>query len=270
MSMSLKTAELQDTGGHGQPHASQRLNMQYENMDQQNECYLVGMWSFLVTEVMFFGALFLVYSLYRTMYFDTYLDASKYMNVWFGGVNTVILLFSSWTMVMAVDSAQKAQRNKVINFLGITVVCAFLFLGIKSFEYSEKFEERLFPSRVITGKDFDYAYATQSRFAHHGRGIYGDGKLHPTELADGKPALIADTNPTAGFNQNVAAAKPGEFYIARPTGEALTARRFNDHARIFFSIYFAMTGLHAIHVIIGIALLVYFMHLYQKKTCVCG
>jgi cytochrome c oxidase subunit III len=273
--MSLKTAELKSTGGHGSDHANQRLNMQYENIDQQNECYLVGMWSFLVTEVMFFGALFLVYSLYRTMYFTTYMDASKYMNVWYGGINTVILLFSSWTMVMAVDSAQKAQRNKVLGFLGITVLCAFAFLGIKSVEYKEKFEERLFPSRVITGEDFDYAYATQKRFHHHisekdpeGRGEYKN-KLHPTELEDGKAALKADTTPTVGFNTSVAPGKPGDFYIATPTGEALTARRFNDHARIFFSIYFAMTGLHAIHVIIGIALLLYFMHLYHvKRVCV--
>jgi cytochrome c oxidase subunit III len=252
--MSLKTADLKSAGGHGETHAHQRLNMQYENIDQQNECYMVGMWSFLVTEV---------------MYFETYLDATKYMNIWFGGVNTVILLFSSWTMVMAVDSAQKAQPKKVIGFLGVTVVCAFAFLGIKSVEYAEKFEERLFPSRAITGKDFDYAYATQARFHHQGRDVYVNGKLHPTEVEDGKPAIIADTNPVVGFNSSVAAAKPGEFYVATPSGEALRARRFNDHARIFFSIYFAMTGLHAIHVIIGIILLGYLMHLYHmKRKCV--
>jgi cytochrome c oxidase subunit III len=267
--MSLKTADLKSAGGHGETHAHQRLNMQYENIDQQNECYMVGMWSFLVTEVMFFGALFLVYALYRTMYFETYLDATKYMNIWAGGINTVILLLSSWTMVMAVDSAQKAKRSRTVGFLFVTIGCAVAFLGIKSGEYSEKFEERLFPSRSITGKDFDYAYATQARFHHQGRDIYVDGKLHPTEVEDGKPALIADTNPIVGFNQNVAAAKPGEFYVTKVSGEALRARRFNDHARIFFSIYFAMTGLHAVHVIIGIILLGYLIHLYwMKRKCV--
>jgi cytochrome c oxidase subunit III len=273
--MSLKTADLKSAGGHGETHAHQRLNMQYENIDQQNECYMVGMWSFLVTEVMFFGALFLVYALYRTMYFETYLDATKYMNVVMGGGNTVVLLISSLSMVLAVDAAQKAQPKRVIKNLGITILCACIFLVVKGFEYKDKFDERLFPSRAITGKDFDYAYATQARFHHEvstedptGRGEYKD-KPHPTEVEDGKPAIIADTNPVVGFNSSVAAAKPGEFYVARSSGEALRARRFNDHARIFFSIYFSMTGLHAVHVIIGIILLGYLIHLYaMKRKCV--
>ena len=100
--MSLRTLEAQGADGHEEEHAHQTVSMQYENIEQQNETYIVGMWSFLVTEIMFFGALFLIYSLYRVMFFNTYLEAHQFLNVTWGTVNTTVLLLSSWSMVMAV------------------------------------------------------------------------------------------------------------------------------------------------------------------------
>ena len=159
---------------------------QFENMEQQNEIYLVGMWTFLVTEVMFFGAMFLAYTIYRHANPAVFIDAGhRYLNVKLGGTNTVILLTSSFTMALAVYHAQKGNRIFQVLFLLATVALSFGFLGVKAIEwYAEIVTEHHLP-----GPGFRYESLT-----------------------------------------HVDAAK----------------------AQLFFCLYFAMTGLHAIHVIIGI------------------
>lgn len=157
--------------------------VQYEDIEQQNESYIVGMWTFLVTEVMFFGVLFLCYALYRWKFQQAFYVAHEHLNVWFGGINTVILLTSSFTMAMAVYHAQKRNRVLQLVFLGLTLACAFGFLGVKTIEWSEKFELGLVPGVGFKWED-----------------------------------------PTVNAYQ----------------------------AQLFFFLYFAMTGLHAIHVIVGI------------------
>jgi len=107
--MSLRS--LENAPAPSRPHtgAVQRLSEQYEDIDQQNESYMVGMWSFLVTEIMFFGALFLAYSVYRVLYYQAYLDAHHFLQVFWGGMNTFILLSSSFSMVLAVNAAQQGK-----------------------------------------------------------------------------------------------------------------------------------------------------------------
>ena len=181
-------AAIADAHGHGHDEA---LHHQFEDMDQQNEAYLVGMWTFLVTEVMFFGTLFIIYTLYRSMYqMDWYL-AHEALNIPMGGVNTIILLISSFTVAVAVRSAQRRERNLVLWNLGITLVCAFAFLGIKGVEYMEKFQHNLYP-----GPEF-------------GR--------HPEHLHGAAP----------------------------------------NFAQLYYGLYFGMTGLHAVHVIVGIIVIAY-------------
>src|SRR5438034_2245548 len=87
----------------------QTVSHQFEDIDQQNECYIVGMWTFLVTEIMFFGALFLAYSVYRVLYTSAYLEAHHFLNVPLGTLNTFVLLFSSFSMALAVKAAQDAK-----------------------------------------------------------------------------------------------------------------------------------------------------------------
>lgn len=173
---------------HGQ-EAHNPVHHQFEDFEQQTEAYIVGMWSFLVQEIMFFGGLFLVYVLYRSRYPMVWEQAHEELNVTLGAVNTCFLLFSSFTMVLAVHFAQKKNRMMVLANLGATIGCAFVFLGVKSIEYSEKFAHHLFPG------------------AH----------FHP------EPEHLHGANPNA--------------------------------AQLFYSLYFAMTGLHAIHIIIGILIL---------------
>jgi cytochrome c oxidase subunit 3 len=173
------------------------VHHQFEDIDQQNEAYIVGMWTFLVTEIMFFGALFLIYTLYRWTYAQDFYLAHKSLNIPLGLLNTGVLLFSSFTVALAVHFAQLRNRKMVLATLGATLGCAFGFLVIKGIEYSSKFAEGKVPGANFTS-DVE--------------------KLH-------------------GANAN--------------------------HAQLFYGLYFSMTGLHAIHVIIGIAVIGVLAALWQ-------
>lgn len=230
-------------------HAIQPLGIQFEDLDQQNESYLVGMWTFLVTEVMFFGALFLCYSVYRVMYPEVYLDAHVFLDPVLGGINTLVLLFSSVAMALAVHAAQRGWRIKLINWLGVVVICSFIFLGIKTVEYSKKFNERLFP-----GPTFDYAYAKSKH--HGGGGDHGAGAAtghSATEPATAGPEIGERSGSVyAAPNAVRGIADTNSVFADARARRASSETRLNQHAQLFFSIYFAMTGLHAVHIIIGI------------------
>ena len=144
------------------------------------------MWTFLVTEVMFFGGLFGGYTVYRSLYPEAFAEASRLLDYRLGAINTAVLICSSLSMVLAVRAAQLSQRRSLIVYLIMTIILGSVFLGNKVIEYSHKFHEHLVP-----GPHF------------------------------GPKAALADP----------------------------------QHAQLFFSFYFAMTGLHALHMIIGIAIL---------------
>lgn len=189
---------------HGHGH-NEALHHQFENIDQQNESYIVGMWAFLVTEVMFFGALFLTFTLGRWQYQTDWFLAHTALKVEPGAVNTTILLASSFFVVMAVQGAQLHKRNQVLFFLGLTQLCAAAFLAIKwIFEWTVKFQHGLYPG-VGFGLD-----------PHTGK-----------------------------LSEHLAGANP-------------------NHAQLFFGLYFGMTGLHAVHVIVGMILIGALMWLWYK------
>src|SRR5215468_240183 len=121
----------------------------FVSMEQQKEAGMIGMWIFLVTEVMFFGGLFLAYTIYRTTYPEGFLYGSHLLNVTLGGTNTVVLIVSSLTMAMAVYYSQKGERKKLVGFLAITLVLGLVFLGIKYVEYSTKIQHHLFPAASL-------------------------------------------------------------------------------------------------------------------------
>lgn len=160
----------------------------FEDMDQQREASTLGMWAFLVTEVLFFGGLFAGYTIYRYHFPEAFAEGSHHLDITLGTVNTAVLILSSLTMAMAVYSAQTSRNKSLIVFIISTMVLGLVFLGIKAVEYSHKYHEHLFP-----GMHFQYA-----------------GPL------------------------------------ARPV-------------EIFFSFYFSMTGMHALHMVIGVGLLSYLL-----------
>lgn len=212
-------ASIAHDHGHGHAEEDHLLYHQFENIDQQNESYIVGMWAFLVTEIMFFGALFLMYTIYRMNYQNDFYGAHHELSQglddpifggltravglerfpWWGAINTTILLLSSFTMVLAVRGAQLRQKGTVLKYLGLTNFFAAAFLVIKfTFEWPPKFQHGLVPG---------------PNFSPHAEYLHG------------------------------ASSRASE---------------------IFYSLYFAMTGLHAIHIIAGIGVIGALMFLWKK------
>src|SRR5690242_5654523 len=129
------------TSGSGGVHAEvpvgththhPRLQHHFDTLEQQQHAATLGMWVFLMTEVLFFGGLFLAYTLYRMWYPDMFLQAHKHLNIPLGAANTIVLIGSSLTMAMAVRSAQLGERGKLVVFLILTMILGAGFLGIKA------------------------------------------------------------------------------------------------------------------------------------------
>ena len=114
------------------------LQHHFADVHQQEESAKLGMWLFLLTEVLLFGGLFCFYAIYRSWNPDMFHNAHAYLDVWMGATNTVVLIVSSLTMALAIRSMQLGKRKLTIWFLTGTVLLACAFMVIKYFEYSHK------------------------------------------------------------------------------------------------------------------------------------
>lgn len=122
-----------------------KLQEHFYTMDQQLEASTLGMWVFLVTEVMFFGGLFMAYIVYRHMYPHAWVAASHELNWQLGGLNTMVLIFSSLTMALAVRAAMLGNKSQQVINIALTMILGSVFLVVKFFEYKAKFEHHLVP-----------------------------------------------------------------------------------------------------------------------------
>jgi len=161
---------------------------QFEDATQQYETATLGMWAFLITEIMFFGGLFAGFFVYILAHAQAFAEGSRHLDLTLGTINTVVLLGSSLTMALAVRSAQEGNRNGQMLFLVLTILLGLAFLGIKGVEYAHKFEQHLVPGP--------------------------------------------------------------QFRLEGPHAQS---------AQLFFSFYFAMTGVHALHMVIGVGLLAWLL-----------
>jgi cytochrome c oxidase subunit III len=180
----------------GEVHAgahSVALAHHFTDLEQQREATTLGMWVFLVTEVMFFGGLFCAYAVYRGLYPDAFARASHHLDVQLGAINTAVLIGSSFTMVLAVHAASLRRRGAIKLWLCATIVLGAAFLGVKAFEYRDKWEHHLVP-----GPHFRF------------------------EGAEG------------------------------------------GNEQLFYALYFAMTGLHALHMVIGMVALAWLAVLARR------
>jgi len=114
-------------------------------MEQQRDASSLGMWVFLVTEILFFGGLFLAYTVYRSRYPLAFAEASRHLDITLGTFNTAVLIISSLTMALAVYSAALGRRKAIILFLLATMALGGTFLGVKAVEYTHKFHDHLVP-----------------------------------------------------------------------------------------------------------------------------
>src|SRR6266702_4119957 len=125
------------------PLAEQRtaLAHQFDDLGQQSEASSLGMWAFLLTEIMFFGGLFAGYTVYRTAYHAGFVAGSQHLDVLLGTLNTAVLISSSLTMALSVHAAQVGHPQLLMRFLLLTMLLGLVFLGIKGYEYWHKYNE---------------------------------------------------------------------------------------------------------------------------------
>jgi cytochrome c oxidase subunit 3 len=165
-----------------------------EHVHYDAEASKIGMWLFIFTELLLFGGLFIIYSIYRFLNPEAFQMAAGELNTFVGALNTVLLLISSMTIAMSTTTLQLKKKGATLGLLVVTCVIGIVFLVNKYFEWSVKFEHGIWP---------------------------------------GSEHLLSD------FSQ----------------GEIL-----------FFGLYFIMTGLHALHIIIGLVIIVVAMRRVQKGT----
>ena len=164
--------------------ADARLQHHFADSGQQFDAAVLGTWVFLVTEIMFFGGMFLAYILYRSWYPEAFAAGSHHLDIRLGAFNTAVLIASSYTVVLGVRAAQQGRQAVLLRWLLATIGLGLVFLVVKAFEYHEKWVHHLFP----------------------GPSFHWDGPGDP------------------------------------------------KHVELFFSVYFAMTGVHALHMLIGAGL----------------
>ena len=126
------------------------LQHHFADMEQQRESAKLGMWLFLLTEVLLFGGLFCAYAIYRAWHPEMFSNAHQLLNVWLGGINTVVLITSSVTMALSIRSLQLNQKKQAIWYIYTTIALAGVFLVIKYFEYSHKIHLGQLPGKFYT------------------------------------------------------------------------------------------------------------------------
>ena len=142
-------------GGAAPPSAEHALQHHFADLDQQRESATLGMWIFLLTEVMFFGGMFTIYLIYRVAHAQAFEQASEHMTFWAGTVNTAVLICSSLFVVLAVHAVQMGHRKRVALLLMAAVLLGLVFLGIKGVEYHDHWVHHNVPGRsfVFEGAD---------------------------------------------------------------------------------------------------------------------
>ena len=141
----MSDAKVEHAGESHAPHHP-RLQHHFDDMAQQAEASTLGMWVFLVTEIMFFGGLFMAYLVYRTQSPLGFMEASHHLNVTWGAVNTIVLIVSSLTMALGVRAAQTSAPPKTqVGWIVLTMLLGTTFLGVKAIEYADKFKHHLVP-----------------------------------------------------------------------------------------------------------------------------
>jgi len=205
---------------HGHPDF---LQHHFDTPAQQYAAAKLGMWVFIATEILMFGGLFCAYAIWRGQDSAIFDQAHHFLNKKLGASNTVVLLFSSLTAALAVRSAQLGKRNATSVYLVVTILCAFGFLVIKYFEYTHKFELGLLPGHCFGHPWFSGAI-------QGGQEVGSCLRIHADAPA-GNPEWVRAID------------ESGNLQVLPP------------RANMFFGIYFCMTGLHAIHVIVGMSIL---------------
>jgi cytochrome c oxidase subunit 3 len=327
----MAVAETADQHDHDHDHHDHGpfIAHHFDGPEQQFDSGKLGIWIFLVTEVLFFSGLFVAYTLYRLHHPEIFELAHHHLDKVLGCLNTIVLLFSSLTMALAVRSAQTGKNKNCELYLLITMVCATIFLGVKAVEYSHKWDLGIFPKSFFNYSEGHHATgflglspyliklsvipalllagfagwsvigkltdkSSQSRFfmgmaivvAGYFAGVFG-GVVYQNAISSGhsshasvnhepmmlQAAMFDDADHGEDHEHG-----DGEEHSVGDHAEGEHAQ--GDHAAggmygeaeysmpksvgAFFSIYYCMTGLHAIHIIGGIIALAWIYYRSQQ------
>ncbi len=191
------------------------LRHHFADVEQQRNAASLGMWWFLGTEIMFFSGMFCGYLIYRRVYFPEFAVASRSLSLWIGTFNTTVLICSSLTVVMAVRAAQLGKRMLQVKMLLLTLLFGLAFLGIKGYEWREKYVEHHIPT-----------FADYNVIRGEGSLIKGDNaKFLGLDKLQGDPVKLRERE-----------------------------AEIQQRTKIFYSLYFALTGMHALHMVVGVGI----------------
>jgi cytochrome c oxidase subunit 3 len=197
-------------------HRHPDLAHHFDNLEQQKQSLVLGMWLFLATELMLFGGLFLSYTVYYVTYYQAFHEASNHLRWDLASINTLVLLTSSLTVVLAVHAAQVGNRQRLSLFLGLTILLGLTFLGIKFLEYSIDYQDGLVPY---------HEWFNEEQFT--------------------------------GWRE-------GEHSTASLAEQAMARRSHLTGVKLFFTLYFIMTGVHALHMIGGLSVMTWLLTLARR------
>lgn len=248
-------------------HHAPGLQHQFEDMKQQEESVSIGMWMFLVQEIMFFGGLFTAYMVFRWRFPMAFAAGSNHLDAFWGGLNTIVLIVSSLTMALTVYYAQKSNRNMQVIMIVLTMIFGATFLGVKVVEYTDKYNHGLVPVSGLNKKvkEVDHSQHAESSGAYV---LPWETKVAAAETSAGheeKPYI----NPRGEFQWNyghdlVVQAEKGGYLtesekIHYYSSGVIDPHKFQERVRMFYYIYFVMTGLHALHMIVGLVLMAWLL-----------
>lgn len=275
------TDNSENTGG---APAGPKVPHHFESAGQHVESGKLGMWIFLSTEIMMFGGLFCGYAVYRAGHPEIFLYAHQFLDKTLGGINTIILICSSLTMAWAVRSAKLGLRKQIIWSLVLTMLFACGFMGIKAVEYEHKWKHGL-----LWGKKYEHVEDHGGEHGSKKNGAPGDAGAVDSAAADPGGEDAASGAAAKDQNKSAPATAQAQLPAATPTMMAMkpydelirmrsnlappgnapdglkddaTAHAVSHpdaprNVHIFFGIYFVMTGLHGLHVLVGIGLILW-------------
>jgi cytochrome c oxidase subunit III len=308
MNQAADTHASHDHAEHDPNVSRAKLAHHFESLDQQFSSAKLGMWTFLATEILMFGGLFVLYSVFRANHPGTYLWAHAALDPLWGGINTAILLASSFTMAWAVRCAQLNQQKLMCILLALTFMGGVGFMGIKAIEYNAKIKHKMWVGKYnafnpqhssVAGSDAAAlehkteaaTYINKHKLEHAGVAVEHDGESHKDEShksegdahksegdhkpepakVETKPAVATQALPGYMIKDPHGMSSDAEKLTIVPTAtipsgvDAQASEAVKTYDKLkpfdqktvlqFFSIYYMMTGLHGIHVVVGMGLI---------------
>ena len=267
---------------HFHPHGNVHLAHHFDSPEQQFNSAKIGMWVFLATELLMFGGLFCAYAVYRHNHPEVFLYAHHYLDKTLGGINTVFLITSSLTMAWGVRAAQLGQRVTLTVCLILTLCGGAAFMVIKTIEYAHKYHENVW---FGAGNRYSKLFKPSEQEGP-GSGAHGTSErvgtmtqterehaaaTHEQATTTQPTAQVGDPwiDPNAGTGDEVKI-KPTQVIpvgiVDRRETPAKHDIKFEDLPQLekervatFFNIYYMMTGLHGIHVVIGMIVITWLL-----------